>query len=130
MSYKLFLDDVRNPPDVKWIELPLGPWVIVRNFLDFKVVISNRGLPSHVSFDHDLAAEHYDSALWRKSSITDYAKLKEQTGYDCAYWMTQYCIDFDQDLPSYTVHSLNPVGKDRILALLEHFKSYRKSTIK
>jgi hypothetical protein len=130
MSYKLFLDDVRNPADVKWIELPLGPWVIVRNFLDFKVVVSSRGLPEHVSFDHDLAEEHYNPALWAKSKLTDYAKLENATGYDCAVWLTEHCRTFELDLPSYTVHSMNPVGRARITAALEHYKSYCKSTIK
>ena len=54
MSYKLFLDDVRNPRDVKWAEMPLGPWVIVRNYDDFVKYITSNGLPEFVAFDHDL----------------------------------------------------------------------------
>ena len=57
--YKLFLDDVRNPKDVKWINLPLGPWVIVRNYHDFVKYITSNGLPEFVAFDHDLGQEHY-----------------------------------------------------------------------
>lgn len=128
--YKLFLDDVRVPSDVKWVELPVGPWVIVRNFLDFKVVIGTRGLPEHISFDHDLASEHYDPALWKKFGISDYKKLENPTGYDCAAWLIEHCRTFDKDFPSYTVHSMNPVGAARIKATIEHYKSYRQTTIK
>ena len=35
MSYNLFLDDMRYPKDVKWIELPLVEWTIVRNYKEF-----------------------------------------------------------------------------------------------
>lgn len=130
MSYKLFLDDVRQPKDVKWVELPLGPWTVVRNFLDFKVVVATHGLPEYVSFDHDLAEEHYSPELWNKTGVEDYSKLQNATGYDCAVWLTEYCRDLDLDFPAYSVHSLNPVGKVRIYGVIESFRSYRKATIK
>lgn len=130
MSYRLFLDDVRRPEDVKWISMPPGPWTTVRNFLDFKVVVATHGLPEHVSFDHDLAEEHYDPGLWKKIGVKDYATLNNATGYDCAVWLTEYCRDLDLDFPSYTVHSMNPIGKARIHAAIEQFKTYRHATIK
>ena len=128
--YKLFLDDIRNPQDVKWVNLPEGPWVVVRNFLDFKVIIGARGLPGHISFDHDLSVEHYNPDIWLKMSIVDYKNLQNATGYDCAIWLIEHCRTFDLDFPAYTVHSMNPVGRDRIKAAIEHYKSYRESTIK
>lgn len=130
MAYKLFLDDIRKPQDVTWVSLPPGPWVIVRNFLDFKVIIGTRGLPEHVTFDHDLADEHYDAGLWKKTGIADYSKLQNPTGYDCAAWLIEHCRTFDLAFPAYTVHSMNPVGRERIKAAIEHYKSYRQSTIK
>lgn len=130
MSYKLFLDDIRNPRDVTWVELPLGPWVIVRNFLDFRVTVGARGVPDYVTFDHDLAQEHYDPNLWKKTGIADYAKLQNGTGYDCVVWLIEHCLTFDIAFPSYAVHSLNPVGRDRIKAAIKNYESYRRSTIK
>ena len=35
MGYKLFLDDYRNPVDVKWISIPSGPYKVVRNYDEF-----------------------------------------------------------------------------------------------
>lgn len=114
MSYKLFLDDTRVPARVKWIELPLGPWFTVRNYNDFISIIEKSGVPTHISFDHDLADEHY---LNQNGS-----KFTEKTGYDCAAWLCKYCESHGQGFPEYTVHSLNPVGKDRIIRMIESFK--------
>lgn len=66
MSYKLFLDDERNPYKVTWVKLPLGPWVVVRNYDQFIKHITNHGIPSFVSFDHDLADEHYRQSMYDK----------------------------------------------------------------
>ena len=43
---KLFLDDIRKPPDVDWF--------IVRNYNQFIDWIDKNGLPDIISFDHDL----------------------------------------------------------------------------
>ena len=40
MSYHLFLDDARDPQDVKWLELPPYHWVVVRSFKEFVNTIS------------------------------------------------------------------------------------------
>ena len=32
---KLFLDDLRYPKEVKWIDIGLGPWEIVRSYDEF-----------------------------------------------------------------------------------------------
>ena len=47
MSYKLFLDDVRYPSDVKWVEMPNGPWVTVRNYSDFVKYMKKQGINSN-----------------------------------------------------------------------------------
>ena len=51
MGYKLFLDDYRNPVDVKWISIPSGPYKVVRNYDEFVNTISELGIPEYVSFD-------------------------------------------------------------------------------
>lgn len=131
----LFLDDIRNPEDAflytnqkKFLE---QKWEIVRNFNEFIGHIKNNGLPFYISFDHDLADTHYTPEhLW-----TDYNKSKEwqdkqvhqeKTGYECAIWLVDYCIDNNLTLPEYYCHSLNPVGKDKIISLLNQFKSKTK----
>jgi hypothetical protein len=114
MSYRLFLDDVRDLTAVYKEEVYRHPleWVTARNFTSFQEAILNKGLPVFISFDHDLADEHYANPA---------TQHREKTGYDCALWLCDYCLGTKQSLPEYKVHSMNPVGKRRIEALLESF---------
>ena len=114
--YKLFLDDIRNPSDVKWVQLPLGPWEVVRNYNEFVSHVTKNGLPAFVAFDHDLADEHYGTNPSK-------SEFKEKTGYDCAKWLIDYCIDNNLRFPEYEVHSMNPIGKINIKSIVESFKS-------
>ena len=61
----------------------------------------------------------------------DYSKrffipeFKEKTGYDCAKWLINYCMDNQLELPeTILIHSMNPVGSLNIKSL---FDSYYKS---
>lgn len=124
-EYRLFLDDVRNPPEVGNYMYPvdlrkeyrLYDWVIVRNYQEFIDYISENGLPTYVSFDHDLADEHYDVDNW----FEEKELFKEKTGLDCAKWMVDYCIDNKLKLPIFYSHSMNPIGKENILNLLNNY---------
>lgn len=51
----------------------------------------------------------------------------EKTGYECAKWLVEYCLDNDLDLPLCYVHSMNPVGKDNINNLLKNYNDSRIS---
>lgn len=114
----LFLDDIRYPVEVyhytKQDIYLRKDWQIVRNYEQFVNRILEKGLPKMISFDHDLADEHYLKP--------DFQGHVEKTGYDCAKWLIEYCLDHDEDLPKFYCHSMNPVGKDNILYLLENFK--------
>jgi hypothetical protein len=82
-------------------------WEIVRNFDEFVDWILTNGLPDVVSFDHDLADEHYAFA-------GNYNIFREKTGYDAAKWLVEFCMHEQLPLPEYHVHSMNPVGGDNI----------------
>lgn len=123
MSYKLFLDDLRLPQQVNWVEMPLGPWVIVRSYDEFVKVVKSAGLPSFVSFDHDLSQEHYPVG---PITEIDYRKYTEKTGFDCAKWLCEYCMDRRMDFPNYQVHSMNPVGRENIKSYIESYRSARE----
>ena len=106
MSKKLlWLDDYRDPTKNDWIVFsPIGrtldiKWVI--NYNEFITYITNNGLPDGICFDHDLD--------------------EEKTGYDCAKWLVEYCLDNNLKLPLYNIHSANPVGKEHINKLLSNF---------
>ena len=113
--YNLFLDDEITP---QWavhgglVEFSIdlyrnGDWVIVRNYDEFVQTIEEKGIPTMISFDHDLADIVYDNG---KISFS----YKEHTGYDCAKWLVDYIYDNNLKLPNYQVHSGNPVGKKNI----------------
>jgi hypothetical protein len=52
-------------------------------------------------------------------------KYEEKTGYHCAKWLIDYCIDNKLELPkTILIHSMNPVGSRNIKSL---FDSYFKS---
>lgn len=98
MSYLLFLDDRRTPTDVSWVHLPRGNWVLARSFRDFVDRIESLGPPRFVSFDYDLGAT--------------------QSGCDCAKWLVRYCLDNDEALPVYEVHSTHSAGAAEISQIL------------
>lgn len=90
---KLYLDDLRPIPE---------GYIGVRSYAEFVTYITNNGLPDFISFDHDLGLE--------------------ESGYDCAKWLVNHCLDHNFRLPKFDVHSQNPVGKQNILSLLQNFK--------
>jgi hypothetical protein len=121
-GYNLFLDDVRMPADcTSYMHRRIGTnnfkyihegWVIVRNYRDFVYTIEANGLPQLVSFDHDLAHEHYDPVMldYPEKYETLYGTFKEKTGYEAGVWLKNYCIQFNLTLPLIFIHSMNPVG--------------------
>lgn len=131
MNNKLFLDDVRNPIDcILYIKdkIYAEEWDIVRNYNEFINYITENGIPDLISFDHDLADEHYSPTMYDGGSLYNhlYGEFKEKTGYDCAKWLCDYCSQNGLPLPTYLVHSMNPVGRDNILGVLKTFERFEK----
>ncbi len=124
---KLFLDDIRNPYDV--FRLTVNPlyesdsdWVIVRDYYQFIDAINKFGLPTHISFDHDLS---YDAYLpENQEGVINYGSLNEKTGYDACRWLCEYCLDKGKNIPEYLIHSANPVGARIINRYLENFNKH------
>lgn len=130
MSYNLFLDDNRQPHKVTWVKLPQVHWTIAKSYADFTRIILAKGLPNIITFDHDLADEHYAEYEWAhndknlKKGQFQYSKMKEKTGYDCAKWLVEYCMANKLELPTYYIHTMNPIGAKNIKSLFESAKKY------
>lgn len=132
MAYHLFLDDERNISNVTWCELPskiTNNWVTVRNFNEFVRTVLSFGVPDFVSFDHDLADEHYvamlkDVELNRNGLINTVDYGPEKTGYDCCKWLVDFCEERNLKFPPFQVHSMNPIGRERIINYVENAKKY------
>ena len=127
MGYNLFLDDVRMPKDaLAYMKLPIYgevDWSIVRNYHAFTAIIEGKGIPEIISFDHDLADEHYDPQIMNDMSYGDvYNLFSEKTGYHCAKWLIDYCIDNNEKVPSQIfIHSMNPAGSMNIKSLFDTY---------
>lgn len=121
MSYYLFLDDNREVADVKWCDLPAQNYVIVRSYAEFVDYITKHGLPVYITFDHDLGIEHYPRGPQTGREVIEYDKYREKTGYHCARWLVDYCLDNNKKLPQWNVHSMNVVGRKNIIQLLANF---------
>ena len=128
---KLFLDDIRSPKDAIGL-VPshmnqfywANDWDLVRSHDEFVDWIVTNGVPDFVSFDHDLADEHYDEFInLRDRSFEGYVPM-EKTGYESAKWLVDHCLDKGVGLPEYQVHSANPVGKANIQGYLENAKKH------
>lgn len=130
----VFLDDERKVRDVTWMELPAGPWVVVRNVNNFITFIEHyykqfSRLPDFISFDHDLAEEHYPAhpLNWEdyQQGKIDYSKYQEKTGLTAAKFLVQFARERDLDLPRYAAHTMNVVGRKNITEELESYKQER-----
>ncbi len=113
MSYKLFLDDIRT---VSMVYANAGEqdFVIVRNFIDFKSTITEKGLPAFISFDNDLGEDVNHNIL--------------SDGYHCAKWLV-YESGLDLRELKFYVHSANPVATEQIKGLLNNYIKHQKETL-
>ena len=111
----IFLDDERNPEDVKWVKYPANvDWCVVRRMSDFTSILSTKGkFPDDmmISFDHDLQ---------------DFTHGEENTGYDCLKWLINYCIDNGCRMPKCYFHTMNPVGKANMENLYNNFVHFEE----
>jgi len=111
MGYNLFLDDERDPIDVKWgtwQEQAMyrdEDWFIARNWSEVLELVISLGLPSLISFDHDLGDN-------------------TPNGYEIAKRLCDLIINANYELPAdfhFLVHSKNPVGAENIRCYMENF---------
>lgn len=126
-KYLLILDDLRSISDVRLlVKLPNDlTTILVKNYKEFKDFILENGISRlfTVSFDHDLSDVHYGHGL--HGDEIPYDTYKEKTGYDCAQWLVWYCDDRGLTFPEYTVHSMNPVGRENIISYIESYKRFK-----
>jgi hypothetical protein len=95
---KLFVDDIRNPPD--------NTWTVARNYYEAIEYLSGAEQITAISLDHDLG-------------------IGTPTGYDIAKWIEKKAVEGKFILPKcLRCHSQNPVGKRNILIALEQAKKY------
>jgi hypothetical protein len=117
-TYNLFLDDEREPNECTWMNdsrYTNLKWVVVRSHDEFVRTLSDRfnrnEVPELVSFDHDLADVG--------------GIVREKTGNDSAKFLVQWCIDNSINLPECLVHTMNPIGRERIKQAIKDYNRFQ-----
>ena len=93
MKWKLYIDDERNPKS--------EGWYIARSVQSAKNLVTEYGMPSYISFDHDLGGD--------------------ETSMQFIKWLVDEVLDGKLSFPEgfeYNVHSANPVGAENIKSLM------------
>jgi hypothetical protein len=106
MNWKLYLDDIRTPDD--------PTFMIVRTVNDAQKLIHLLGMPTFISFDHDLGMDDEGNLLL--------------SGYDFVKWLVEMDMEGIFILPEdfdFIVHSQNPVGAKNIREYLRSYLSFR-----
>ncbi len=132
---RLFLDDIRRPNEVNKYtndDEYLEPWLVVRNYDDFVIALKKHaGKLVTISYDHDLDQQHqrdYLRQTYEKAEEDiklEYEQYKEKTGYDAAKFMLELYHELGLPLPRIKVHSMNPVGKQNIIQLINGSRNVR-----
>lgn len=132
----LWLDDTRNPFLNDWLSYsPIDkPYdvVWVKSYVEFVDYLINNGLPDGICFDHDLGLtiDSNSELTYYNGEISSFSlnvyNDNEKSGYDCAKWLVEYCMDNNKQLPAYNIQSMNPVGKEKINALFKNFIKHYK----
>ena len=125
---KLFLDDVRIPTDcINYMKPRIGSlshiystnedWHIVRNYAEFEEFVTKYYFMNIklISFDHDLAHEHYapEQAWTDSEKYTAWLggqNFECETGEDCAKFLKAFYEKENFPLPEIIIHSMNPNG--------------------
>lgn len=98
----IWLDDLRPKPE--------GYDVWARDYDEFVECVEKEGKHisfAHINFDHDLG--------------------EGKNGYDCAKFLVNHCIENGYRVPSYTIHSGNPVGRKNIQSIFETYNKVKEN---
>lgn len=109
MNYKLYIDDIRTPSDP-------NEWTIARTSTKAITLIKGLGVPTFISFDHDLGED--DDAMKVVKFLVDTDLDKEERGEK--NWIPK---NF-----KFHVHSANPTGKQNIEGLLNGYLKHKRSS--
>ena len=97
MVRRLWVDDLRNPPN--------DEYVIVRTYDDAIARLSEEQF-DEIYLDHDLA---------------DFKDGKERTGYDVALWLAERRYNGGHTPQHYFLLTANSAGRKRLIALIERY---------
>lgn len=104
---KIFIDDIRNPPD--------DTWTLVRTVTEaIRTINRFRYDIKVISFDHDISYPVEVNGLSRPYP-------SPETFQAVAYYVKQIWSDIPEDAPKIVIHSANPIGAKEIHDILPGF---------
>lgn len=125
------LDDVRDPKDcylhgekkklVDFSGIPAGSWNIVRDYDQFIFKIKKYGIPLAISFDNDLAPQHYKD--YQKAALSgyfDWQFVQPKMGLHALTYILELCKKENKKIPKIYIHTANHFARaemERILGL-------------
>jgi len=124
---KLYLDDLRNPPDASW--------TLARNIREaMRLCQFYKDTITHMSLDHDLGLCFCHACAFssgEESCLDDSGNpicgctchVNEPSGFDFLKWVHE-TGNWPTNPP--TVHSANPIGVQRMLHFIHDFGPYEK----
>jgi len=123
---KIYLDNERLPRDSyefsKNTDYLRDNWIVLRSYEAFCKYIKNNLLPNVISFDHDLADEHYKYAI---SDYIPYDEFKVKTGYHCLLFLVLHCAAKNLALPQILIHTMNRQGERNMQNLIDAYSAVR-----
>ena len=111
----IWIDDIRDPKNyIKFNSNEQYDIIWCKSYNEFVVALNDINEPYLVCFDHDLGDINNPNG--------------EKTGYDCAKYLVDFCLDNDIKLPNFHSQSDNVPGRENILNLLENYKKFESKT--
>lgn len=104
MGVKLFIDDLRSPPD--------DTWTLARTLEEAMEHIKSTPGVKEISFDHDLGVRDYSTGEWVNSQPV--ARFLEEQAHSGELLV----------MPIWRIHSMNPRGRVELLAILHRAERF------
>lgn len=114
-TWNLFIDDERWPSDVNWASWYgiRDEWTVARTWGETRTLIDTYGVPSFISFDHDLGDEQVCL-----------------NGYEIAQQLVEKDMNGEWQIPpdfDFEAHSQNVCGDENIRSLLNNYLRFKRS---
>ena len=100
--FYIYLDDLREKPG--YYDRQFRDY---DSFVNYIMTIGYTVANCHISFDHDLG--------------------EGKNGYDCAKWLVNWCMEHGYGVPTYTIHSANPVGSENIKSVFDTYYKVKEN---
>jgi len=105
MTAKIWIDDVRTPPDDSWTWCKSSKEAI--DLIDAIYILERETRPRfEISFDHDLGGDD--------TTIPVAKRFEELAFHGCSFALEWH------------IHSANPVGKKNLIRILESMERFQK----